>query len=609
MDIYLLEAIINGILLGGVLALLALGLNLIFGVIDVVWIAYADLVMCGMYMVYWLYAGFGWPLLLACAVAIAGVAVLGVLVHVLIIAPILGSAPINQLLATGGLLFFLQSFATLLFGTDFRNLGIRLPIIELGEIYISTARLLAFAIALVGAVALYFFLKRTFIGTAIRAIAQDRDIVGLMGVDQRRIYLVTSAIGGALAGLASCLLVAAVRRSSLYRQHVRPAHFHDLRARRARRHDRRLRRRLHHQPDHLDRRLLHQHRARLCARLCVLHRPDVRAPARDFRAMNARHATLLAGLAILLCVPYFTPTYFLHLLIQALIWGFIYTAWSMMGRFGFVSLGHGAFMGVGAYVPALLWNYYDVTPWAGIPLGVLLSALLALVIGYPCFRFRVVGHYFALVTLALSQVVMLSIIAARDITGGSLGFTPRAVGNSWYALQFSEKSYFYVIALVLWLGGLAVWRWIDRGIGREALDAISEDEEAAASIGIDVMREKLRVTVISAALTALGGAIYGQYFMYLNPETVSGISVSLQIVFAAIVGGMYDMLGPTAGALVTISLNEGLRVGFGTHFIGAANTIYGILLILCIIFMPRGIVGMLQKMNMPGRRTKAVPAE
>jgi branched-chain amino acid transport system permease protein len=123
------------------------------------------------------------------------------------------------------------------------------------------------------------------------------------------------------------------------------------------------------------------------------------------------------------------------------------------------------------------------------------------------------------------------------------------------------------------------------------------------------MREKLRVTVISAALTALGGAIYGQYFMYLNPETVSGISVSLQIVFAAIVGGMYDMLGPTAGALVTISLNEGLRVGFGTHFIGAANTIYGILLILCIIFMPRGIVGMLQKMIMPRRRTKAAPAE
>jgi branched-chain amino acid transport system permease protein len=206
MDIYLLEAVINGVLLGGVLALLALGLNLIFGVIDVVWIAYVDLVMCGMYAIYYLYVDFGWPLPLAGLAAIVGVAALGVLVHLLIIAPVLGSAPINQLLATGGLLYFLQSAATLLFTTDFRNIGVRLPIIEIGDIYISFARLIAFAVALVGAVVLYVFLKRTYLGTAMRAIAQDREIMGLMGVDQRRIYLITSAIGGALAGLGACLL-------------------------------------------------------------------------------------------------------------------------------------------------------------------------------------------------------------------------------------------------------------------------------------------------------------------------------------------------------------------------------------------------------------------
>jgi branched-chain amino acid transport system permease protein len=206
MDIYLLEAMINGLLLGGVLALLALGLNLIFGVIDVVWIAYADIVMCGMYAVYWLHTYYGWPVALACLAAIAGSGLLGILVHVLIIAPILGAAPINQLLATGGLLFFLQSFATLLFGTDFRNIGVRLPIIEVGGLYISYARLLAFAAALAGAVLVYVFLRRTYLGTAIRAISQDRDIMGLMGVDQRRVYLLTSAIGGALAGLSACLL-------------------------------------------------------------------------------------------------------------------------------------------------------------------------------------------------------------------------------------------------------------------------------------------------------------------------------------------------------------------------------------------------------------------
>jgi branched-chain amino acid transport system permease protein len=206
MDIYLLEAVLNGILLGGVLALLALGLNLIFGVVDVVWIAYADIVMCGMYSVYWLHV-WGWPLWAASAVAIVAVAVLGVLVHLLIIAPVLRAAPINQLLATGGLLFFLQSAATLAFSTDFRNIGVRLPIIEVGDIFISYARLLAFGFALIGAVALYVFLRRTHLGVAIRAISQDREIMGLMGVDQRRIYLVTSAIGGALAGLGGCLLV------------------------------------------------------------------------------------------------------------------------------------------------------------------------------------------------------------------------------------------------------------------------------------------------------------------------------------------------------------------------------------------------------------------
>jgi branched-chain amino acid transport system permease protein len=310
-------------------------------------------------------------------------------------------------------------------------------------------------------------------------------------------------------------------------------------------------------------------------------------------------------LALLGLLPLVVPPYFMHLLIQILLWGFVYTSWSIMGRFGFVSLGHGAFMGVGAYVPALLWNYFAVTPWIGIPLGIALAVALALLIGYPCFRLKVVGHYFALVTLALGQVVMLSIVAARDVTGGSLGFTPKAVGHSWFALQFPEKVYFYAISLALWLAGLAVWCWVDRGIGREALDAISEDEEAATTIGINVIREKLRVTVISAALTALGGAIYGQYMMYLNPETVSGIAVSLQIVFAAIVGGTYTALGPTVGALLTISLNEGLRVAFGTNFIGAANTIYGVLLILFIIFMPRGIVGMLENTAKRGWRRKA----
>jgi branched-chain amino acid transport system permease protein len=146
--------------------------------------------------------------------------------------------------------------------------------------------------------------------------------------------------------------------------------------------------------------------------------------------MTARILPLLLVSVALAAVPMVTRDYFLHIAIQILLWGFIYTAWSLMGKFGLVSLGHGAFLGIGAYIPALLWNTQGVPPWLGIPLAIVLAVLLGLVIGYPCFRLRVVDHYFALVTLALSQVVLLTIVAARDITGGSLGMTPKTVGHS-----------------------------------------------------------------------------------------------------------------------------------------------------------------------------------
>jgi branched-chain amino acid transport system permease protein len=206
-DIYLLEALLNGVLLGGVFALLALGLNLVFGVIDVVWICYVELIMLGMYGMYFLFAVYHLPFVVAALICVGGVGVLGIILHIVVIQPLLGTAPINQLLATGGVLFLLQSAATVAFGIDFRNLGIRLPILDVADMFISYARLLAFGVALLGMIALYFFLSRSFTGTAIRAIAQDRQIMPLMGVDTRRLYLITSAIGGALAGLAACLLV------------------------------------------------------------------------------------------------------------------------------------------------------------------------------------------------------------------------------------------------------------------------------------------------------------------------------------------------------------------------------------------------------------------
>jgi branched-chain amino acid transport system permease protein len=308
---------------------------------------------------------------------------------------------------------------------------------------------------------------------------------------------------------------------------------------------------------------------------------------------NARRfGPVIAGAALIALPLVHRDPYHLHIMILILIWSFAYTSWSMMGRFGLVSLGHGGFMGVGAYVTALLWNHLGIWPWLGIPLALVCAGALAVVVGYPCFRFRITGHYFVLVTLALSGIVLQVITASRDWTGGSLGYTPeRTKGSALLALQFDDKITWYMIALGVWAVGLLLWRWVDRSMDRYALEAISEDEDAAAAAGVNVTWEKLKITMISALMTAFAGALYCQYQMFISPDTVSGIAVSLQMVFAAIVGGLYVALGPTVGAIITILMAEILRIGFGTKAVGWDNLIYGVLLVLFIIFLPKGILG------------------
>ncbi len=310
--------------------------------------------------------------------------------------------------------------------------------------------------------------------------------------------------------------------------------------------------------------------------------------------MNAGNAARALGLAALIALPFvYRDPYHLHLLVLILIWSIAYTSWSIMGRFNLVSLGHGGFMGVGAYVTALLWNHLGVSPWIGIPISMVAAGALALVVAYPCFRFRITGHYFVLVTLALSGIVLQVITATRDWTGGSLGYTPNRApsGKGLMALQFDDKITWYMIALGVWVVGLIIWRAIDRSMSRYAMEAISEDEDAAAAAGVNVTAEKLKITLISALMTALAGALYCQYQMFISPDTVSGIAVSLQMVFAVIVGGLYVSLGPTVGAVITILLAETLRIGFGTKAVGWDNLVYGVLLVLFIIFLPKGILG------------------
>jgi branched-chain amino acid transport system permease protein len=216
-------------------------------------------------------------------------------------------------------------------------------------------------------------------------------------------------------------------------------------------------------------------------------------------------------------------------------------------------------------------------------------------------------------------------VGLRDYTGGSLGTQPRRHGDgvSLYALQFEpDRMLSYYIALALWAFGIWMWLRVDRSMDRYALDAASEDEDAAASVGIDVTREKLKITGLSAAMCAFGGAIYGQYQMYIGPDTIAGLGVSLNIVFAVIAGGLWVPLGPTVGAVFTQLLSETLRVGmqgsvFLKDWLGSAalaldTAVYGLLLVLFIIYMPKGILGTIlerrRKTGEPERRAAEMAA-
>lgn len=319
----------------------------------------------------------------------------------------------------------------------------------------------------------------------------------------------------------------------------------------------------------------------------------------------------IAGLLAVALLPFVvrlffasSEKYYLHLLIQILLWSFIYTGWSLMGRFGLTSLGHGAFTGIGAYVTVLLWNYGGISPWLGIPVAILVATIVGVLIGYPCFSLRITGHYFGLLTLALTEFVRLCIVGLRDYTGGSLGTQPKRYGDgiSLFAMQFEpDRMLAYYIVFALWLFGLYVWWRVDRSMDRYALDAASQDEDAASSVGINVTKEKLKITALSSAMCALGGAMFGQYQMYIGPDTIAGLGTSLNMVFAVVAGGVWVMLGPTVGAVFTQVLSEVLRVAIqssatlkstlGSAALALDSAIYGLLLILFIIYMPKGILG------------------
>ncbi len=297
--------------------------------------------------------------------------------------------------------------------------------------------------------------------------------------------------------------------------------------------------------------------------------------------------TALAVLA-LVSLPSVMGSYAVTLLTLIFFYAYLGQAWNILGGYaGQLSVGHAAFVGVGAYVTAILSLRLELTPWVGMFVGGTAAALLGAVIGYLGFRFGLRGFYFVLLTVAFAEVCRI-VVLNTEAAGGAVGLYITFTGNP-AQFQFQDPRAYYYVALALLAGAtLVVWR-LERSRLGAYLVAIKEDEEAAEALGIDGFRCKLIASVLSAFLTGLGGAFYAFYQFSLQPNTLFGIPLSVEIIIRPIVGGAGTVLGPILGSFILSPLAEISRNYFAQHgWAGAHLIAYGVLLVSVVLFLPQG---------------------
>jgi branched-chain amino acid transport system permease protein len=295
----------------------------------------------------------------------------------------------------------------------------------------------------------------------------------------------------------------------------------------------------------------------------------------------------LAVLALAI-VPPFAGSYMVTLATVIFFYAYLGQAWNILGGYaGQLSVGHAAFVGVGAYVTALLSLTWGVTPWIGMFAGAAAAGALGAVTGYLGFRFGLRGFYFVLLTVAFAEICRI-VALNTEAVGGAVGLYITFTGDP-RQFQFQNPRVYYYIALALMLLATAVVRALERSRLGAYLTAIREDEQAAESLGIDAFRCKLYASVLSAFLTGLGGAFYAFYYFSLQPNSLFGIPLSVEIVIRPIVGGAGTLLGPILGSFILSPLAELSRTYFAAvGWSGAHLIAYGALLIAVVLFLPQG---------------------
>lgn len=303
---------------------------------------------------------------------------------------------------------------------------------------------------------------------------------------------------------------------------------------------------------------------------------------------------LLIGLMLPVAVK---DEYVIHSIIMVLYFAYLACAWNLLcGYVGQVSFGHSVFCGLGGYVSVLLLTNIGLSPWVGMLIGALGSSVLAVIIGFPTMRLR--GPYFALTTIAVAEAIRIWIENTSTLFGvdikGSEGLSVPLVGTNWAMFQFESKvPYYYIILIMLALVMTITWL-IERSRLGACLKAIRGDRDAAESLGINPTRYTLTAYAISAFMTSLGGSYYAQFVRFINPERIMGIELSIDMALMSIIGGQGTVFGPLIGALFLTPIAELTRTYLGGGFIGLHLVIYGLVLIIAVLYLPKGLLHPIQ---------------
>lgn len=338
------------------------------------------------------------------------------------------------------------------------------------------------------------------------------------------------------------------------------------------------------------------------------HEVDPPSQGRPWRAPVA----IACGAAFLICYPLvLTEPFWQNVGVLALIFAIAATGWNVIGGFtGQVSFGHAVFFAAGAYTTALLvragWS-----PWPAIVAGAVVAAAISVVIGYPTFRLR--GHYFAIATIAAAEIVR-ALVDNTEALGAARGLTiPIADEGGFWSLQFSirDKTAYYLVALgLLAIATVAVWLLMRRRAG-SYFQAIRDDQDAAAAVGIPVRRYKLYAFAMSAAITSVAGSFFAMYVGFVDPASTVSLALSISIALFAVLGGVGTVWGPLLGAWTLTVVREFTRTEFSGSGSAADLVLLGVAIICVAIFEPAGLVGVVRRMErflQKARRARPAPA-